>query len=271
MAPLDTNEFLLAGNYLDLRRDPRPLAAVSAFHAGAIACDLTENNPLRLACLRVESGFLDLLGVRPAAGRSFTRDEDHPNGPRVAMISHALWHSRFAADPRVPGRTLLLDGVPTVIVGVLPANFLMPTLTHADVLLPLALDASRETSGRALRAFGRLAPGVTIESARAGLAPYFARTLETVPPRFRKEVTLRVRSVRDRQLGEARLASLTLFGAVLAVLLIACANLANLLLARGASRSREMAVRAALGASRARLLRQTLAESTLLGLAGAAA
>ena len=106
MAPLDSNEFLLADAYFDLRRNPGPFEAVTSFQAGAIACDLTEVSPLRMRCLRVESKFLDTLGVRLAAGRSFTAEEDRPNGPRVAMISHALWRSRFAGDPGAIGKTI---------------------------------------------------------------------------------------------------------------------------------------------------------------------
>ena len=268
MAPLDTNEFMLAEGYFDLRRNPGPFQSVTSFQAGAIACDLTENHPLRLRCLRAEANFLDTLAVVPAAGRFFSAAEDRPNGPHVAVISYGLWSSRFGRDPQLGSRTVNLDGTPTLVVGVLPKDFLMPTLAGVDVLLPEALDEARERSGRALRVFGRLKPGVTMEQARAELQPYLQRVLETVPPRFRKEVTLRVRDVRDRQVGSVKRASTTMLWAVLGVLLIACGNIANLLLARSASREREMAVRRALGAGRGRIVRQLLTESLLVGAAG---
>src|SRR5664280_504102 len=188
MTPLDSNEFLLADAYFDLRRNPGPFAAVTSFQAGAIEGDLTEQSPLRMRCLRLEANFLDTLGVRLAAGRNFAAEEDRPNGPRVAIISHALWRSRFAADPAAIGKTLCIDGTPTRVAGVLPPDFVMPTLTHADILLPEALDEARERSGRALRVFARLKPGVTLPQAQSRLQPYFARMLETVPPRFRQEV-----------------------------------------------------------------------------------
>ena len=268
LAPLDTNEFLFADPYIDLRRDPGPFAQVTAFQAGEIPTDLTEEHPVRLRALRIEANFLDLLGIRPLAGRAFTRDEDRPGGPSVAMISYGLWRSRFAGDPRAVGRTLQLDGAPVEIVGVLPKDFIMPTLAQADVLLPLALNVATEHAGRAFRVFARLKAGITVRQAIAQLQPQFRRALQTVPPQFRKEISWRVRPVRDRQMGDARTASLALFSAVLAVLLIACANIASLLLARGVSREREIAVRAALGASRLRLARQTLSESLILSVIG---
>jgi predicted permease len=272
MAPLDTNEFMFASEYFDLRHAPGPFEAVTSFEAGAPACDLTEQqNPLRLHCLKVESNFLDVLGLRPTIGRMFTREEDRRNGPRVTVISYGLWQNRFARDPKVIGRTIPIDGTPVLVVGVLPATFEMPTLTKGDLLLPEALNEATEHQGRALRAFGRLKRGIAPAQALSQLQPHFARALETVPPQFRKEVSMRVRPVRDRQVGEARLASLVLFGAVLSVMLIACANIANLLVARAVSRDREMAMRTAMGASRWRIMRQTLTESLLLGVTGGAA
>ncbi len=270
MAPLDTSEFLFADPYFHLRRDPGPFQEVTAFQAGSIATDLTEGNPVRLNAVRLEANFLQVFGVRPLVGRAFTRAEDVPGGPPVAMISYGLWRSRFAGDPRAVGRTLRLDGAPAEIVGVLPRDFLMPTLTEADVLLPLALNEATEHAGRAFRVFARLKPGIGIPRAIAELQPQFQYALETVPPRFRKEISMRLRPVRDRQVGDVRAASLALFGAVLAVLLIACANIASLLLARAVSRERELAVRAALGASRLRLARQTLTESLILSATGGA-
>jgi predicted permease len=271
MAPLDTNEFMFASEYFDLRRNPGPFDEVTAFQAGSFDCDVTDRNPARLHCLRFESNFVHALGMSPLLGRSFSADEDQPNGPRVAMITYGLWRSRFAADPHVLGRTIPLDGAAATIVGVLPADFEMPTLTQADVMLPLALNEATEREGRALRVFARLKPGIALAQARSQLGPHFERALERVPPQFRKEVSLRIRTVRDRQLGDARVASIVLFGSVLAVLLIACANIANLLLARGISRGREFAMRTALGAPRRRLIQQTLTESLLLSAVGGAA
>jgi putative ABC transport system permease protein len=274
MAPLDTNEFMFAVEYFDLQRGTAerqtPFEAVTAFQAGSYACDLTEQNPLRMDCLRLQGNFLEAFGVEPLLGRVFTAAEDRPGGPRAAMISFALWQSRFAADPQVLGRTIPIDGTPTSIVGVLPKTFEMPTLTTADVLLPLAL-AETERQGRALRVFARLKPGIEPPAAMAQLQPHFERAMVDVPPQFRKEISFRVRPIRDRQVGDVRLASLALLGSVIAVLLIACANIANLLLARAVVRERELSMRAVLGASRARLARQALTESLLLGTLGGAA
>ena len=268
MAPLDSNEFIFTQNYLALRRDAPPFSAVTAFQAGASACDLTESGAMRLRCLRVDADFLDVLGITPALGRAITDEENRPGQPPVALISHALWRSRYGSDPALPGKTMNLDGAPTRIVGVLPANFEVPTLTEADVLLALQPNEARERPGRTLRAFARLKPGISSDQAAAQVQPYFDRLLETVPLRFRKEVKLRVRGVRDRQTAAVRPASLALLGSVLAVLLIACANIANLLLARAAAREREMAVRAALGASRFRLAQLAVFESLLLAAGG---
>jgi predicted permease len=269
-APLDRNEFMLGADYMEWRAQQQPFERMTAVGLGITDCDLTDSPPERLACTAADAHFLPTFGVAPLLGRNFSQDEDRPNAARVALISYGLWRSRFGGDANVVGRTMPLDGAPVTIIGVLPRDFEMPT-TSADVLLPLALDPAQQArprTGAFLRGFARLKPGVMPEQARAAMEPLFQNSLKYVPPQFVRDVKLTVRPLRDRQMGEARTASWLLLAAVLAVLLIGCADVANLLLARSAEREREIAVRFALGARRGRVVRQLLTESVALGTAG---
>jgi putative ABC transport system permease protein len=273
MAPIERNEFMLGSSYVDFRKEPGPFEAITSMAPGTADCDVTEENPVRLDCGLVEQTFLPTLGVQPILGRNFKRDEDRPNAPRVALLSYALWKRRFGGDPGVLGKSISLNGRATQIVGVLPSRFEMPTLRSADILLPQALDEEQQRqsqTGAVLRTFARMKPGIGASQAIAGLQPWFAEALRGAPPEFRKEIHLSVRTLRDRQVQDVRLASWILLGAVFAVLLVACTNVANLQLVRATGRERELAVRAALGAGRVRLARQAFTESLLLGLLGGA-
>jgi putative ABC transport system permease protein len=269
-APIETQEFALGGFYYEWQDNQKPFVSLTS-ETATEPCDLTEVNPIRLDCAHVEANFLPTLGVAPVAGRNFLADEDRPNGPKAALISYALWEKRFQLDRNAIGKVIRLDGRPIQIVGVLPKDFEMPRLQAADILLPQALDVAaerRQSPEHVMWAFARLKPGVSIEQATAELQPLFEYSLRLAPAAFRKEVHLKVRSLRDRQFHDVHRAAWMLLGLVAAVLLIACANVAGLWMARGASRERELAVRAALGASRLRLARQALTESFILSLAG---
>jgi putative ABC transport system permease protein len=273
VAPIEPQEFMLGGSYYEWRDNQKPFDALTS-ETGVEPCDLAEEKPERLFCAGVESNFLPTLGVNPIIGRNFTEEEDTPNGPKVALLSYGIWSSRFHLDPGVVGKLIHIDGHAVRIVGVLPNSFEMPRLQAADLLLPQALDEAaqrRADPGRPMWAFARLKPGVSIDQAEAELQPLFEYSLRLAPPQFRKEVHLRVRSLRDRQVHDARLTAWVLLGLVIAVLLVACSNVTSLMLARGASRERELAVRSALGAGRTRLVRQALTESIMLSLTGAVA
>ncbi|WP_321474789.1 ABC transporter permease [uncultured Paludibaculum sp.] len=271
--PLAAEEFLLGPDYLDWRDKQQVFSAITSSSMVG-DCDLLENNPARLRCGRVESNFLSTLGMAPMLGRDLTPDDDRPGVALNALISYEMFRGRFGSDPAVLGRTLNLDGRPARIAGVLPHDFEFPNLAHIDIVLPQQLDAAVQRARdrmALLTVFGRMKPGLTLTQARDGLLPLYNESLKLVPPQFRKEISLKVSGLRDRQSRDARLAAQLLAGAVLCVLLIACANVANLLLARASGRTQERAVRAALGATRAQLVRESLTGTVILAAVGGGA
>jgi predicted permease len=273
IAPIEPREFMLGGSYYEWRDNQTPFASLTS-EIGVSPCDLTEERAARLNCATVEATFLPTLGIAPLLGRNFEKEEDRQGAPKVALISYALWLRRFNADFGVLDKFIHLDGQPVRIIGVLPKDFEMPTLEASDVVVPEALDEAAErkaATGRVMYGIARLKPGVTIEQAKAAMQPELDYSLRLVPSMFRKEVHLQIRSLRDRQVHDVRLTAWILLGVALSVLLIACLNVSNLLMVRGAAREREIAVRCALGATQLRLIRQALTESIVVSLAGAAA
>jgi putative ABC transport system permease protein len=236
------------------------------------AADLTgTGEPERLIVAGVTSAFFDVFGIRPIYGRGFQASDDSPVYQRVVVLAHSLWQQRFGANPSVIGRTIMLNDIPHEVIGVLPADVEFPQ-AGAKIFAPLIMQTGSEPPLRAahyLQVYGRLRPGVSLEQARAEL-DQIGRDLERQYPDVNRGHGAHVTVLAPEIVKSVRSTLLVLMAAVAFILLIACINVTNLLLARAAGRRREMALRSAIGAGRVRLMRQVITEASVLAFAGGA-
>ena len=254
-------------DYQDWRVQARSFASLAGYQPMTMNISDSGHPPERASGVRVTANAFGVIGERPIMGRDFRDDEDRKSAEPVVLLGHGLWKTRYGSDPNIIGRSIKINEVPTTVIGVMADGMKFPN--NADLWVPLAPDTEMERRDvRRMNLFGRLGPGVRLKQAQTELTG-IAKALEQQYPDTNKAIDAQVMTFNDRfNGGPIRAVFLALMGAVGFVLLIACANVANLLLSRSARRSREIAVRIALGASRGRVIRQLLVESTLLACLG---
>jgi len=276
-----TEDWFSTAQYFDIKTGHH------GFEQVAIAIGGNDNltshgEPERVGTIRISSNLLPMLGQSAALGRTFSADEDSPGRPATALLSHGMWERHYGADPRIIGQSVTLNGLPYEVVGIMPPSFslpreVLPTLggaEQADILLPLPLpaDAAQNRDHEDYNIMGKLKPGVSAAQAQAEMDTITARLRHDHPQTYPPNggLTFGIVPLLEQVVGDARPALFVLLGAVGFVLVIACANVANLLLARAVARQKEIAIRTALGASRWRIVQQLLTESVLLSLCGGA-